>query len=72
VQPVGSVHHGFEWLSVNGAVAPTPGASVLPELPPLHVENLQLCVEASAVAFPDRLNLPPRDTSGVRTARQRT
>jgi DDE superfamily endonuclease len=66
---VGAVQHSFEWCSVDGAVAPTTGERVFSALPSLHAETFQLCIEAFAQAFPDRLNLLRLDHSGAPTAR---
>jgi hypothetical protein len=57
VPPVGAVQHVFEWFHVYGAVEPTTGARVFLELPSLNADTCQLCIEAFAHAFPDRLNI---------------
>jgi transposase len=72
VQPVGAVHHVFEWFYVYGAVEPTTGDRFFLELPYLNAESFQLFVNAFAEAFPDSLNLLLLDNSGAHTSQQLT
>jgi hypothetical protein len=70
IHPVGALQHGYEWVSVDGAVAPTPGERVFLEWPSLKADPVQLFIEAFAPAFPDRLNLLLLDNSGAHTAQR--
>jgi transposase len=54
-QPVGAVQQVFAWFSVDGAVEPTTGARFFLEWPSLNAAMFQLCIDAFAHAFPDRL-----------------
>src|SRR5919109_4313990 len=72
VQPVGAVHHVFEWFYVYGAVEPTTGDRFFLELPYLNAESFQLFVNDFADAFPDSLNLLLLDNSGAHTSQQLT
>ena len=72
VQPVGVVPPVFEWFYVDGAVEPTTGERFFLELPDLNAESFQLCVNAFAAAFPDRLHLLLLANSGAHTAQQLT
>ena len=71
VQPVGAVHHGFEWFYVYGAVAPTTGERFLRELPYLNAASFQLFIDAFAEAF-DSVNILLLDNSGAHTAQRLT
>jgi hypothetical protein len=51
-------------------VAPTTGAQCFLELPSLKAEGFQLCRDAFAQAFTDRLNIRRLDTSGAHTAQR--
>jgi hypothetical protein len=68
VQPVGAVPHAFEWFYGYGAVEPTTGNRFFLELPSLNAAMFQLCVTASAQAFPDSLNIRLLDNSGAHPA----
>ena len=68
VQPVGAVQPVFAWCSVYGAVAPTTGARFCLERPSLNAESCQLCIDALAEAFSDRLNLLLLDNRGAHPA----
>jgi DDE superfamily endonuclease len=68
VQPLGTIQHIFEWFYVYGAVAPATGERFFLELPYLHAERFQLCMDAFAHAFPDSLNILLLDHSGAHTA----
>lgn len=70
IQPVGLMPHVFEWFSVYGAVAPTPGDRFVLELPYLHADTFQLLVDAFGQAYPDSLNLLRLDNSGAHTAQR--
>jgi hypothetical protein len=70
VQPIGIVHHGFDWCSVDGAVAPTTGAACCCELPHLNRITCQVCLAALTQAFPDRLHLLVLDKRGGHPAKQ--
>jgi class 3 adenylate cyclase len=72
VQPIGTVQHVFEWLSIYGAVGHTTGDRFFVELPDLNAEMFQLFVDAFAQAFRDSLNLLVLDNSGALTAQRRT
>jgi DDE superfamily endonuclease len=72
VPPVGAVQHVFEWGDVDGAGEPTTDARFFRELPDLNAEMFQLCIEAFAHAFPDRLNSLVLDHSGAHTSSQLT
>jgi hypothetical protein len=56
--PIGVVPHAFEWVSIDGAVAPTTGARFFRERPYRNAERCQLFVDALAQALPDRLTIP--------------
>ena len=68
VQPLGSVPHLFEWFSLYGAVAPTPGDRCLLAWPSLSAAMSQLFSDAFAQPCPDRLHLLRLDHSGARTS----
>jgi transposase len=68
VQPVGLIHHVFEWFYVYGAVAPTTGERFFLELPYLNSAMFQLFIDAFAQAVPDSLNSLLLDNSGAHTA----
>ena len=70
--PVGSVQHGFEWLSIDGAVEPTTGDRFFLALPSLNPEGSQLFLKTFAEVFPDSLNLLLLDNSGAHTAQRLT
>ena len=72
VQPVGAVPHLFAWLSVYGAVAPTPGERCFLERPYRNAEGFQLCINACAQAVADSLNILLLDHSGAHTAQRLT
>ena len=72
MQPIGSVQHVFEWLSVDGAVEPTTGDRFFLALPYLNAAMFQLFIEAFAQAFPDSLNLLLLDNSGTHTSQRLT
>jgi hypothetical protein len=55
---------------VDGAVAPTTGASFCFELPHRNRITCQVCLAALAQAFPDRLHLLVLDKRGGHTATQ--
>jgi transposase len=68
VQPIGTVHHVFQWFYVFGAVAPTTGEHFFLELPALNATTFQIFVDGLAQAYPDSLNLLLLDKSGAHTA----
>jgi hypothetical protein len=68
VQPVGLIHHVFEWFYVYGAGAPTTGERFFLELPYLNADMFQIFIDACAHAFPASLNILLLDTSGAHTA----
>ena len=70
VQPRGAVPPVFAWLSVDGAVEPTPGARFVLARPSLHAERCPLVVKACAPAFPESRNLLLLDNRGAQTAAQ--
>jgi len=72
VRPIGSVQHAFAWCYSYGAVEPTTGDRFFLEWPYLNAEMFQLCVDAFAQAFPDRLNSLLLDTSGAHTSQRLT
>jgi transposase len=72
VPPVGSVQHGFEWLSIYGAVEPTTGDRFFLALPYLNPEGFQLFLNTFAEVFPDSLHLLLLDNSGAPTAQRLT
>jgi hypothetical protein len=72
VQPVGAVPHLLAWLSVYGAVAPTPGERCFLERPYRNAESFQLCINACAQAVADSLNILLLDHSGAHTAQRLT
>ena len=68
VPPIGTVHPGFGWGSVDGAVEPTTGERFFLAWPYLHAEMFQRCVDAFAQAFPASRNILVLDTSGAHTS----
>ncbi len=57
VQPVATVPHQCDNVSLYGAVEPTTGASVLLELPYLNSRAFQQGLDGFAAAFPESLNM---------------
>jgi putative transposase len=70
VQPIGAIQPIFAWCYGDGAVAPATGARFFLELPYLNADMFQLCVDAFAQAFPDRLNLLLLDNRGAHTSQR--
>jgi hypothetical protein len=72
VQPVGRVHHVFQWFYVYGAVEPMTGDRCFLELPDLNADNFQIFIDLFAQAVPESLNLRLLDNSGAHTAQRLT
>jgi hypothetical protein len=68
IQPVGLLLHVCVWCYVYGAVAPTTGERFLLELPSLHADTFQLCLDAFGHTFPASLNILRSAHSGAHTA----
>ena len=70
VQPVGLSQHTFEGFSIDGAVAPTTGDRCCLAWPDRNADTCQLCVDACAQAFPDRVNILLLENRGAPTAQR--
>ena len=70
VQPIGTIHHVFDWFYVYGAVAPTTGESFFFGFPHLPRVTFHVFVDEFARAFSDSLHLLVKDKRGGHTAKQ--
>jgi hypothetical protein len=67
VKPVGTCQHGYANTWRYGTVAPASGDRLTLILPKLNTTNMQVFIDAFAVAFPSTFNVLLLDNSAVHT-----